>query len=281
MHDNGTNAATITVSRDFGVHRIAERTQIRVTGSQTLLALLRSTFPVQVAGNTVTSIDGVSAPPGSRWFLWVNGSSIGLGTRTLPSLVRPGARIWWDLHDDTATRNIPVVVGSFPEPFVHGIAGKRLPVALECAPDVTAACDRVSAAMAAVGVPAARQLLGTGSGTSTLGIEVATWRELRGEIAALLITHGPSTGGVYARFAGPGASTLELLDAGGRVVRRLRAGAGLVAGTGNPTTAPTWFVTGTDAAGVAAAAAALTPGRLDNHLAVAAQGTHYLPVPQP
>ncbi|MDQ6807505.1 MAG: DUF4430 domain-containing protein [Actinomycetota bacterium] len=281
VHDNGTKAVTMRITRDFGVRRVGEVRQAHVTGSDTLLSFLRRRFPVRTAGNTVTSIRGVSAKPGSSWFLFINGSASGIGTPKLRTLVRPGERIWWDLHDDTASRNVPVVVGSFPEPFVHGVGGKRLPVTLECSVDVAAGCDRVAVALAAVGVPAARQLLGTGSGTNSLVIAVATWKELRGEIAGLLIAHGPATGGVYARFAGRDGQTLELLNARGQVARRLGAGAGLVAGTGNPKTAPTWFVTGTDAAGVAAAASALTPARLAYHLAVAVQGTQDLPVPQP
>lgn len=280
VHDNGTNAVSVTLTRDFGAHRIATITEVHAR-SETLLTLLRRSFPVQVTGDTVTSIDGEGAKPGTSWFLFINGSASGIGTSRLPTKVRPGERIWWDLHDDTATGNVPAVVGSFPEPFIHGIAGKRLPVALECAPDVTAACDQVSVALARVGVPAARQLLGTGSGTATLGIEVATWRDLQGEIAALLIAHAPSTGGVYARFGDGKGRTLELLDAHGRVVRRLAADAGLVAATGNSKTAPTWFVTGTDAAGVSAAASAMTPARLAFHLAVAVQATRDLPVPLP
>jgi hypothetical protein len=246
-----------------------------------LLSLLEHNLPVQVAGNTVASIGGVSARPGTSWFLFVNGSASGIGSPKRRTIVHAGDRIWWDLHDTTATRSVPTVVGSFPEPFVHGVAGKRLPVTLECATDVTTACERLAAALGAVGVPAARQLLGTGSGTNTLGIVVGTWRDVAGEIGALLIAHGPATGGVYARFAGGGDQTLDLLDPRGRVVQRLGAGAGLIAATGNSKTAPTWLVTGTNPAGVAAAASAVTPGRLDDHLALAVQGTRDLPVPQP
>jgi hypothetical protein len=110
---------------------------------------------------------------------------------------------------------------------------------------------------------------------------VGTWADVQGEIAALLIAHGPTTGGVYARFAGAKDATLELLDPQGNIVRRLGPGAGLIAATGNSKTAPTWFVTGTDEAGVAAAASALSAARLTGHLAVAVQGTRDLPVPRP
>jgi hypothetical protein len=63
------------------------------------------------------------------------------------------------------------------------------------------------------------------------------------------------------------------------VVRTLGAGAGLVAATGNSSTAPVWIVTGTDVAGVSAAAAALTAARLDDHFAVAVDGQADIPVP--
>jgi hypothetical protein len=279
--NRGTNAVSMTVTGDFGARRVGAVRQTRVAGSETLLGLLMQNFRVRMIGNEVDAIDGVTAQHGSRWFLFVNGSASGIGSAKQRTVVHAGDRIWWDLHDEAATRSVPAVVGSFPEPFIHGVGGKRLPVTLECASDVTTACNRVATALAAVGIPAPRQLIGTGSGTSTLGIVVGTWRDVQGEIAALLIAHGPSSGGVYARFAGRKYGTLELLDADGRVVRRLGPGAGLVAATGNIKTVPTWFVTGTDAAGVAAAAAAITPARLNDRLAVAVQGTRDLPVPQP
>jgi hypothetical protein len=279
--NRGTNAVSMTITRSFGARRLGAVRQTLVPGSETLLSLLQRSFPVRMAGNVVEAIDGVTAKPGSRWFLFVNGSASGIGSPKQRTIVHAGDRIWWDLHDEVATNSIPVVVGSFPEPFIHGVGGKRLPVTLECASNVTTACNRVASALTAVGVPPGRELIGTGSGTSTLGIVVGTWHEVQGEIAALLIEHSPATGGVYARFAGRDDGTLELLDSGGQVVRRLGAGAGLVAATGNIKSVPTWFVTGTDVAGVSAAASALTPERLSDHLAVAVQGTHDLPVPQP
>jgi len=84
---------------------------------------------------------------------------------------------------------VPAVVGSFPEPFLHGIGGKRLPTVVECAPGAASACARVSAALKAVGVPVASQLLGTGSGTDSLGVVVGTWSEVRAEVAGELIAH--------------------------------------------------------------------------------------------
>ena len=276
--DRGSSAVSLTITRDFGARRVADVEQSHVVGSETLLGLLQQRFPVQMAGNAVKAIDGVKATRGSRWFLFVNGSASGIGPRNNRTVVHAGDRIWWDLQANRAVAQ--TVVGSFPEPFVHGVGGKRLPVTLECAPDVTVACNRVANALAAVGVPAPRQLLGTGSGTSTLGIVVGTWTDVEGEIATLMIAHGPGSSGIFARFAGPDGRTLELLDSNARVARRL-TDAGLIAVTGNVKSVPTWFVTGTDVAGVSAAASALTAARLRDHLAIAVQGTRDLPLPQP
>ena len=169
------------------------------------------------------------------------------------------------------------MVGSFPEPFVHGFKGRRLPTTLECAPDVPDACKQVAAELKAAGVPAATQLLGTGSGMDSLAVLVGTWGDVHGTFAGILIAHGPSASGVYARFNG--GNSLELLDPHGQAVRTLGAGSGLVAATAQGSSSPTWLVTGADAAGVSAAADALTPKRLANHFALAVQGQTDLPVP--
>jgi hypothetical protein len=55
------------------------------------------------------------------------------------------------------------------------------------------------------------------------------------------------------------------------VARTLGSGAGLIAATRDNVSAPVWLVTGTDAAGVKAAAAALTPSRLKDRFALAVQ----------
>jgi hypothetical protein len=104
---------------------------------------------------------------------------------------------------------------------------------------------------------------------------------LQPEVAASLVAHGPSASGVYARFTGTGGSALQLLNPDGRLARTLGAGAGLIAATADSSSEPTWLITGTDIAGVSAAAHALTPTALHNHFALAVQGSTELPVPLP
>ena len=76
--------------------------------------------------------------------------------------------------------------------------------------------------------------------------------------------------GVFARPDAAG-SEIALLDPEGQVERTLGPGAGLVAATKLGEEAPTWVVTGTDAVGLAAAAAQLQEEALSNHFAIAVE----------
>jgi hypothetical protein len=244
------------------------------------MRMLQRAFRVQTrfGGGFVQSINGHGGDSSQTdWFYYVNGVEAPKGAAT--TAVHRGDRIWWDLHDWHATNSIPAVVGSFPEPFVHGVGGKRLPTTLECGAGVDSACKRVTATLTAAHVPVSNQLIGGGSGTDTLAVVVATWRELKSAVAASLIDRGPSASGVYARFAGPSGRSLQLLSPQGRVVRTLGPGAGLVAATADSHSVPTWLITGTDAAGVAAAARALNAQALHDHFALAVAGETRLPLP--
>jgi hypothetical protein len=137
----------------------------------------------------------------------------------------------------------------------------------------------VGAALRRYGVKVADQVLGTGSGSDSLAVVVGTWNEIKGVIAAQLIAAGPRESGVYAQFAQAG-SALELDDPHGVVVRMLRGSVGLIAATGQPSLGqPIWFVTGTDAAGVMAAARAFSEPKLRSHFAVAVDRASVIPVP--
>jgi hypothetical protein len=276
----GTSDVAVTVTRDFGKASVGSADEARVPGSQTVMRLLERSFHVttRFGGGFVQSINGQSGTSTRRdWFYYVNGLQASLGAAG--TAVHKGDRIWWDLHDWSATDSVPAVVGSFPEPFVHGTKGRRLPTTLACASDAAPACKRVGAEFKSLGIATPTVLIGTGSGSDSLAVVVGTWRDLHGELAASLVEHGPGSSGVYARFAGPGGSKLQLLDPGGHVVRTLGPGAGLIAATGQSATGTVWMITGTDAGGVSAAAAALTPTRLRDHFALAVAGKASFPLP--
>jgi hypothetical protein len=70
-----------------------------------------------------------------------------------------------------------------------------------------------------------------------------------------------------------------LLDPHGRVARTLDAGSGLIAASAQNSSRPTWLITGTDVAGVSAAATSLTPATLEHRFAVAVHGSAEIPAP--
>lgn len=268
--NSGHASVTVTVTRDFGARRLASVTVPRDDSTETMAHLLERSLHARLAHDgTIESIDGLPSAGGRRWFGFINGISTSQAPLQLKlTKVHPGDAVWWDLHDATATGTVRAVVGEYPEPFAHGSAGRRLPTTLQCATDSKAACNTVSSALSADKVPIATSLLGTGSGQDSLGVVVGRWSELTPQLVARLVEHGPDASGIYAKFIDGGAA-LALLDARGNVVRTLHAGAGLVAATSDSQSKPTWLITGTDAAGVNAAARALTAADLKRHFAVA------------
>lgn len=228
-----------------------------------------ATVATRYGGGFVQGIDGLSGgSEGGRsvdWFYYVNGVEAPVGAAS--TNVHRGDHIWWDRHDWSQTDHIPAVVGSFPEPFLNGIAGKRLPVRVECADVAGRACGIVTSTLRAAGVPAAVALFGSGAAPMILRVLVAPWSQLRSDPQAAAIERGPAASGVYVRFSSD-AHTLTELDRDGRPAGMLGAGAGLIAATASEEQAPTWVVTGPDASGVEHAARAFSQPSLNDRFAV-------------
>jgi Domain of unknown function (DUF4430) len=272
----------LTITRDFGAQPVRELDAPSVQGSETVMRLLERNAKVttRFGGGFVQSIDGLAGGhSGGRpvdWFYYVNGVEAARGAAS--TRLRGGDRIWWDRHDWSAAMRVPAVVGSFPEPFVHGIDGKRLPVRIECATPGSDPCKEVSKRLSSYDVPAATGGLLTARVEETLRVLVGPWSALRADHAIAGLERGPQASGVYARIATDGRS-IALLDAGGKTVRTLGAGTGLVAATQSGDERPIWVLTGTDDAGVASAVRAFEEGTLDHRFALAVSND--LPVPLP
>jgi hypothetical protein len=81
-------------------------------------------------GRFVQSIEGLEGDLGNRrdWFFYVNGIEGDLGAADYR--LRDGDIAWWDYRSWREQMRVPVVVGAFPEPFLHGWQGKTRPVAV-------------------------------------------------------------------------------------------------------------------------------------------------------
>jgi hypothetical protein len=279
----GTPQVSLTVTRGFGNARVASVTDAKVPGSETVMRMLERSFTVttRYGGGFVQSIDGIA---GGRedgrpvdWFYYVNGieSPVGAAQRK----VAAGDRIWWDRHVWQAAQRIPAVVGSFPEPFLAGEEGRRIPVKLICEPGVARSCDEVEQRLTDAGATGvARSTVETGPGEGVLRVLVGRWADVRRDPVARTLERGPAASGVFARPDASGTH-LVLLDELGNPVRTLAQGAGLIAATAQQSQQPTWIVTGTDDVGVDAAAAALQEDRLKEHFALAVSAGHDVPLP--
>jgi hypothetical protein len=239
-----------------GVGQTGHQAPVRVTITRDLGAVVVREVQAK-SGSKVGAL--LRAQPSGQH--WVNGVAAGEATT-----VHGGDRVWADVA--AASARTPAVVGSFPEPFLHGIDGKRLPVRIECADARGPTCRQVGDRLARYEIPAARGGLQTARAPETLRVLVGPWTALRLDPAANALEHGPSASGVYARMT-PDGRTIAVLTADGRVARTLGAGSGLVAATKRPDERPLWVVTGTDAAGVASAARAFEESTLAHRLALA------------
>ena len=271
---------TLTVSRDFGATHL-QPTKDASAGDGTVLQLLQKDFTVRTGlGSSVQEIDGLSngRSDGRRadWSYYVNG--IAPSQKAADRKLYPGDQVWWDHHDTQTAARVPAVVGAFPEPFLSGSEGKKFPIKLVCLGSGGRSCSEVERRLQNEDVETlARSNLEQSVG-EVLRILVGTWSEVRKDVAARSLEYGPAKSGVFAR-PDPSGRRIALLDATGRTVRVLGPGSGLVAATTFTGQQPTWIVTGTDDAGVAAAAGALTEDVLDGHFAVAIESGKATPLP--
>jgi hypothetical protein len=118
--------ATLWVTRDRG-HTLLLETN--VDAGQTLMRALAAEVDLETryGGRYVQSIDGIEGSLDAQrdWFWFVNGYE---GDRSASSYrLRDGDVAWLDYRAWEREGEARVVVGAFPEPFVHGYDGKRRP----------------------------------------------------------------------------------------------------------------------------------------------------------
>jgi hypothetical protein len=269
---------TLTVTRDYGTEVMLQKTD-SIRDSDTVIRLLdrNADITTRFGGGFVQSIDGLaggtSGGRSSDWFFYVNGIESPIGSAEYdPS---GGDRIWWDYRDWSAAMRVPAVVGSWPEPFVHGFRGQRWPAVLDCRAS-EAVCRAANQRLSPLGVTAQ-----TGPVADPMVVLVGTWDAVRQDQTAGLLADGPDQSGVFARFIGTKKPLLDLLNQQGQPAGSIGKGGGLIAALRPGDGPPTWVVTGTDAKGVAAAAALLGHA-LRNRYALATQpGAGAIGVPVP
>jgi hypothetical protein len=276
----GSKVGTVdlAVTREFGAVKVAE-TSGEANESDTVMRFLEGEvdeLETRYGGGYVKSIDGFEETQHDGhpydWFFYVNGVESPIGAAEVS--LHGGERIWWDIHNWSATEHVPAVVGSWPAPFTTGWEGHEPVVAVECEGGADA-CATVRGALEGEGVKVA-----AGSPKGAIRVLVGPWAKLRSDPAASLIEDGPAESGVYAEFApAEGGFQLVGLDEDGKVAHAFGAEAGLIAATRHFEGPPVWLVTGGTVGAVRSAAAALDTGDLRDHYAVESEAGAVTPLP--
>ena len=121
--------ATLWVTRDRGAKVLLDA---KVDAGQTLMRALNSKVELETryGGRFVQAIDGLSGSLEDQrdWFWFVNGYE---GDRSASSYrLHDGDVAWLDYRGWQREGEARVVVGAFPEPFLHGYDGKTRPAAV-------------------------------------------------------------------------------------------------------------------------------------------------------
>jgi hypothetical protein len=277
--------AELRVTRDFGRVVLGSARHERIHEDETVMRLLRSEFDVDTryGGRFVQAIGGLEgggAGGHADWFFFVNGIESEVGAAEY--VLSPGDRVQWDHRRWGAAMRVPAIVGAFPEPFLHGVEGRRRPVRVECEDVEAAPCAEAKRRLRRSGVSVSGASIGAPGTETVTRLVVARWPRARIVRGAAALEGEPRESGVFARFT-EDESTLELLDEDGEVARTVRPGDGtaLVAAMRPRAEELVWLVTSLDTAGLLAGVRALREDRLRDAFAVAVTGNSVEKLPLP
>lgn len=287
--DEPDAGARVLVTTDQGTKAVLDTASVPVEDDETVLDVLQRAADVTLAADrtTVESIDGTEATGDRAWSFWVNGVEIRNGSlkagqdinlQQRPEVetartaqVHDGDTVWFDLRSDPAAGKPRGVVGTFPEPFLHGFEGQKWPVRVECAEPRSTECRAVRDVLVDYGIPAVSNRLRTSYNPESTRISVGLWTDVREDPAAQLAERGPKASGIFAVPTRDGRE-IALLDAAGKTLETAGPGTGLIFASRYRDETPSWAVTGTDMAGLRAAIEAWNADVLSRHYAVVVRG---------
>jgi hypothetical protein len=132
---SSAGAASLWVTRDGGTEVLLTA---EVPAGLTVLQALDRVAEVETryGGRFVQSIAGVGGSLARQedWFYFLNGIEPDRGAAEVR--LRDGDVAWWDFRAWSAQMQQPVVVGAFPEPFLHGWDGRTRPVEVAAPPSL-------------------------------------------------------------------------------------------------------------------------------------------------
>jgi hypothetical protein len=127
---SGKGTAQLWVTRDRGSEVVLTAS---VAAGISAMEALRREADIQTrhGGRFVHSIEGIDGGVTEQrdWFYYINGYEADRSATDYT--LHAGDVLWWDYRSWAEQLRVPVVVGAFPEPFLHGFDGRRRPVIVE------------------------------------------------------------------------------------------------------------------------------------------------------
>lgn len=194
------------------------------------------------------------------WFVYING----IQTRTGAAgyTLHPGDVETWDLHSWNFWQSIPSVVGSFPEPFLHGYGGKVRPTVVAYSESFQAEAEALARLLSELGVhEVATTSIDDLTGNDKESSHIILLADMTSPLVAELNKVWKRLG-LFAHFED---GRLILLDAKGKTTGEYSVDAGIIQATQSSWNTDgvgacenvVWIVSGTDEAGVRDAVAVL------------------------
>jgi hypothetical protein len=187
--ERSQGTATVWVTRDRGATLLHDET---VPAGLTAMQALDRVAEVKTryGGRFVQSVDGLDGDVAKRrdWFYFVNGIEADVGAAEYR--LHDGDVEWWDFRSWEKRMREPVVVGAFPEPFLHGFEGKTHPtLVFYTRPRFSSVAGRF-AKLVGGGVSNRRSPLGVPSGRNVVNVVPGRAFRMVGGINGVTLTVG-------------------------------------------------------------------------------------------
>jgi hypothetical protein len=256
----------LLVTRDYGSEEILKET-VEFEKYWTVLDALdaNSEIITEHGGSFISGINGFESysegASGKRmdWFYYINGICADVGP--LDYDLNEGDVVWWDYHEwKSMDSTNSTVIGSYPEPFVHGYRGEVAETTIMCSVKNSDLASELR-----------ESLMDKGAATVEISeidnsiiedrvgpvIVLGEWEELDGVEYINKFNEAYKRNGTYIYYTGEG---LELMDNSNEKIMSLKDGSGSIMshGDGLGDENPLWIISGVDSTGLEKAIKLLT-----------------------
>ena len=287
VETDGSPKIELIVTRDFGNEELF-RESISLEKYWTVFDAMDAAVEIATdhGGGFISGINGLeSYSEGTKrldWFYYVNGICADVGP--LDYDLVEGDVIWWDYHEwESMDATNSTVIGSYPEPFVHGYRGKTAAITIMSSDENSGLAAGLKDALLEEGVESVEI---TGIDNEMMEdregpiIVIGQWGDLAGYEYLNKLNEAYERNGTYVYYRDQG---LDLLDQGSSKVRTLKDGAGSIIshGDGLGDDCPLWIISGTDINGLEKAIEVVVEGgeNIDSSYSAAVEGGQIIKLP--